>query len=86
MLAQIRYLSVPGAIIAGFIIWNEIPTYLEVIGSFITISSCIVIAWRELIKKNWINSYKICFNEFINDETFNASQLKVHKKYYSRDL
>ena len=51
VLAPIRYLSVPGAIIAGLIIWSEIPSFLEIIGSFITILSCVVIAWRELIKK-----------------------------------
>ena len=51
VLAPIRYLSVPGAIIAGLMIWSEIPSFLEIIGSFITILSCVVIAWRELIKK-----------------------------------
>ena len=51
VLAPMRYLSVPGAIIAGLIIWSEIPSFLEIIGSFITILSCVVIAWRELIKK-----------------------------------
>ena len=51
VLAPIRYLSVPGAIIAGLIIWSEVPSILEIVGSFITIISCIVIAWRELIQK-----------------------------------
>ena len=51
VLAPIRYLSVPGAIVAGLIIWSEVPSNLEIVGSCITVMSCVVIAWRELIKK-----------------------------------
>ena len=51
VLAPIRYLSVPGAIVAGLIIWSEVPSNLEILGSCITVMSCVVIAWRELIKK-----------------------------------
>ena len=51
VLAPIRYLSVPGAIAAGLIIWSEVPSNLEILGSCITVLSCVVIAWRELIKK-----------------------------------
>ena len=52
VLAPIRYLSVPGAIVAGLIIWSEVPSNLEILGSCITVMSCVVIAWRELIKKD----------------------------------
>ena len=52
VLAPIRYLSVPGAIAAGFIIWSEVPSNLEILGSCITVLSCVVIAWRELIKRD----------------------------------
>ena len=51
VLAPIRYLSVPGAIVVGLIIWSEVPSNLEILGSCITVMSCVVIAWRELIKK-----------------------------------
>ena len=51
VLAPIRYLSVPGAIAAGLIIWSEVPSNLEILGSCITVMSCVVIAWRELIKR-----------------------------------
>ena len=51
VLAPIRYLSVPGAIVAGLIIWSEVPSNLDILGSCITVMSCVVIAWRELIKK-----------------------------------
>ena len=51
VLAPIRYLSEPGAIVAGLIIWSEVPSNLEILGSFITVLSCVIIAWRELIKK-----------------------------------
>ena len=51
VLAPIRYLSVPGAIVAGLIIWSEVPSHYEILGSFITVLSCVIIAWRELIKK-----------------------------------
>lgn len=52
VLAPIRYLSVPGAIFVGLIIWFEVPSVLEIIGSVITIVSCLVITWREIIKKS----------------------------------
>ena len=52
VLAPIRYLSVPGAIVAGLIIWSEVPSNLEILGSCITVMSCVVIAWRELIKRD----------------------------------
>ena len=52
VLAPIRYLSVPGAIVAGLIIWSEVPSNLEILGSCITVISCVVIAWRELIKRD----------------------------------
>ena len=51
VLAPIRYLSVPGAIVAGLIIWSEVPSNLEILGSCITVMSCLVIAWREVIKR-----------------------------------
>ncbi len=35
VLAPIRYLSVPGAIVAGLIIWSEVPSNLEILGSCI---------------------------------------------------
>ncbi len=55
VLTPIRYLAVPGAVIAGFIFWNEIPSKFQILGMFITITSCIILAWRE-----FINSKKSC--------------------------
>ena len=51
VLAPIRYLAVPGAVIIGFLIWDEIPAKIEIIGCIITILSCLVITWREILKK-----------------------------------
>ena len=50
ILSPMRYISVPGAMIIGAIFWNEIPNFIEFIGAVITIGSCLVITWREIVR------------------------------------
>ena len=52
VLAPIRYLAVPGALFAGYLIWNEVPSIIQLIGAIITVFSCVIISWREIVKKN----------------------------------
>ena len=50
ILSPMRYISVPGAMIIGAIFWSEIPNLIEFFGAIITIGSCLVITWREIIR------------------------------------
>ena len=52
VLTPIRYLAIPGAVVVGFIFWNEIPSKVVTLGMIITIFSCVIIAWREFINNN----------------------------------
>ena len=51
ILVTLRYLAIPLATLFGFIIWNEIPTYNQVIGGLVVIGSCLLITYREIKKK-----------------------------------
>ena len=52
VLTPIRYLAIPGAVVVGFIFWNEIPSKVVTLGMIITIFSCVIITWREFINNN----------------------------------
>jgi drug/metabolite transporter (DMT)-like permease len=51
ILVTLRYLAIPLATLFGFIIWNEIPSYNQIIGGLIVIGSCLLITYREIKKK-----------------------------------
>ena len=51
ILVTLRYLAIPLATIFGYIIWDEIPSYHQIIGGLIVIGSCLLITFRELKKK-----------------------------------
>ena len=51
ILVTLRYLAIPIAAIFGYLIWNEIPTFNQIIGGLIVIGSCLLITYREM-KKN----------------------------------
>ncbi len=51
ILVTLRYLAIPLATLFGFIIWNEVPTYNQIIGGLVVISSCLLITYREIKKK-----------------------------------
>jgi drug/metabolite transporter (DMT)-like permease len=51
ILVTLRYLAIPLATLFGFIIWNEIPSYNQIIGGLIVIGACLLITYREIKKK-----------------------------------
>ena len=51
ILVTLRYLAIPLATLFGFIIWNEIPSYNQIIGGLLVIGSCLLITYREFKKK-----------------------------------
>ncbi len=48
ILVTLRYLAIPIATIFGYLIWNETPSYNQIIGGLIVIGSCILITYREM--------------------------------------
>ncbi len=51
ILVTLRYLAIPLATLFGYIIWNEVPSYNQIIGGLIVIGSCLLITYREIKKK-----------------------------------
>ena len=51
ILVTLRYLAIPLATFFGFIIWNEIPSYNQIIGGLVVIGSCLLITYREIKKQ-----------------------------------
>ena len=50
ILVTLRYLAIPLASLFGYVIWDEIPSYNQVIGGVIVIGSCLLITYREIKK------------------------------------
>ena len=51
ILVTLRYLAIPLATLFGYIIWNEVPSYNQIIGGIVVIGSCLLITYREINKK-----------------------------------
>ncbi len=51
ILVTLRYLAIPLAALFGYIIWNEVPSYNQIIGGIVVIGSCLLITYREIKKK-----------------------------------
>ena len=49
VVVTLRYLQVPSAGILGFILFSEVPGYLQATGAAIVIASCMFIVWREFV-------------------------------------
>ena len=49
VVSSLRYMQVPAAGIAGYLIFDEIPSTMQLWGAVIVIGSCIFIVWREFI-------------------------------------
>ena len=49
VVVTLRYLQVPAAGILGFILFSEVPGYLQATGAAIVIASCMFIVWREFV-------------------------------------
>ncbi len=55
VVASMRYLQMPVSGVVGYFLFAEVMSQTEIIGALIIISSCLVIAWRELLRSREIN-------------------------------
>ena len=53
--ASMRYLQMPVSAVAGYVIFAEVMTPVEIFGALVIITSCLVIAWRELVRAGEAN-------------------------------
>ena len=59
LVTPLKYLALVFAIIFGYLIWGEIPTFKTLIGAFLVIISTLIIFRREIYKKKNITSKTI---------------------------
>ena len=55
VVASMRYLQMPVSGVVGYSLFAEVMSHGEIIGALIIISSCLVIAWRELVRSREVN-------------------------------
>ena len=55
VVASMRYLQMPVSGVVGYSLFAEVMSHREIIGALIIISSCLVIAWRELVRSREVN-------------------------------
>lgn len=55
VVASMRYLQMPLSGVVGYVVFSEIMTPTEIFGAIIIITSCLVIAWRELLRSQEVN-------------------------------
>ena len=55
VVASMRYLQMPVSGVVGYFLFLEVMSCEEIIGALIIISSCLVIAWRELVRSREVN-------------------------------
>ena len=53
--ASMRYLQMPVSAVAGYVIFTEVMTPVEIFGALVIITSCLIIAWRELVRAGEAN-------------------------------
>ena len=50
VIASMRYLQIPAAGLVAYLIFTEVMTVTEIAGGGVVIASCLVIAWREMVR------------------------------------
>ena len=55
VVASMRYLQMPLSGVVGYVIFAETMSMSEILGALVIISSCLVIAWRELVRARKVN-------------------------------
>ena len=55
VVASMRYLQMPLSGVVGYVIFAETMSMSEILGALVIISSCLVIAWRELVRAREVN-------------------------------
>ena len=53
--ASMRYMQMPLSGIVGYFVFVEIMSASAIIGALVIIASCLVIAWRELVRRREVN-------------------------------
>lgn len=59
VVASMRYLQMPISGVVGYFLFAEVMSQTEIIGALIIISSCLVIAWRELLRSREVSQSDI---------------------------
>ena len=59
VVASMRYLQMPISGVVGYLLFAEVMSQTEIIGALIIISSCLVIAWRELVRSREVSQSDI---------------------------
>ena len=59
VVASMRYLQMPVSGVVGYFLFAEVMSRGEIIGALIIISSCLVIAWRELVRSREVRQPNI---------------------------
>ena len=55
VVASMRYLQMPLSGVVGYVVFAETMSVNEIFGAVVIISSCLVIAWRELVRSREVN-------------------------------
>ena len=55
VVASMRYLQMPISGVVGYFLFAEVMSATEIIGALVIIGSCLVIAWRELVRSREVN-------------------------------
>ena len=55
VVASMRYLQMPLSGVVGYVVFAETMSVNEIFGALVIISSCLVIAWRELVRAREVN-------------------------------
>ncbi|MGB1684309.1 MAG: DMT family transporter [Candidatus Puniceispirillaceae bacterium] len=55
VVASMRYLQMPLSGVIGYVVFSETMSVIEIFGALVIISSCLVIAWRELVRAREVN-------------------------------
>ena len=50
VIASMRYLKIPAAGLVAYLVFAEVMTLTEIAGGVVVIASCLVIAWREMVR------------------------------------
>ena len=50
VIASMRYLQIPAAGLVAYLVFAEVMTLTEIAGGVVVIASCLVIAWREMVR------------------------------------
>ena len=55
VVASMRYLQMPISGVVGYFLFAEVMSATEIVGALVIIGSCLVIAWRELVRSREVN-------------------------------